>query len=139
MYPALKAAVAGKDKSVAAGMLLNFVQTAFAYRTDDEQFGYERPLFPDETLYYPYSDCEDRAILYTVLVRELLGLDVVLLHYPNHLATAVALGNDVPGDYLTLDGRKYLVCDPTYINAGIGEAMSQYKQTKAEVIRVAGK
>ncbi len=139
MYPALKAAVAGKDKSVAAGMLLNFVQTAFAYRTDDEQFGYERPLFPDETLYYPYSDCEDRAILYTVLVRELLGLDVVLLHYPNHLATAVALGNDVPGDYLTVDGRKYLVCDPTYINAGIGEAMSQYKQTKAEVIRVAGK
>ena len=36
-----------------------------------------------------------------------------------------------------LDGRKYLVCDPTYINAGIGEAMPQYKQIKAEVMRVA--
>lgn len=137
MYPVLQAAVGGKEKRVAAGMLLNFVQTAFEYRTDGEQFGYERPLFPDETLFYPYSDCEDRAILYAVLVRELLGLDVVLLHYPNHLATAVALGDDVPGDYLMLDGRKYLVCDPTYINAGIGEAMPQYKQIKAEVMRVA--
>ncbi|NCE72853.1 hypothetical protein D1136_08020 [Odoribacter sp. Z80] len=66
-----------------------------------------------------------------------MGLDVVLLHYPNHLATAVASGDDVPGDYLMLDGRKYLVCDPTYINAGIGEAMPQYKQIKAEVMRVA--
>lgn len=100
--PVLKAAVGGKAKRVAAGMLLNFVQTAFEYRADGEQFGYERPFFPDETLFYPYSDCEDRAILYAVLVRELLGLDVVLLHYPNHLATAVALGDDVPGDYLTL-------------------------------------
>lgn len=136
LYPVLRRAVAGKEKPTAANILINFVQTAFEYQTDEEQFGMERPLFADETLYYPYSDCEDRAILYAILVRDLLGLDVVLLHYPNHLATAVNFEKEVSGDYLMLDGRKYLVCDPTYIGASIGNAMPQFKQTAAKVVRL---
>ena len=136
LYPVLRRCIAGKSKSEAANMLIDFVQTAFEYKTDEEQFGYERPLFADETLYYPYSDCEDRAILYSILVRDLLGLDVVLLHYPNHLATAVSFGEEIAGDYLMLDDRKYLVCDPTYIGAHIGNAMPQFKQTAAKVIRI---
>ena len=136
LYPVLHRCIAGKSKSEAANMLIDFVQTAFEYKTDEEQFGYERPLFADETLYYPYSDCEDRAIFYSILVRDLLGLDVVLLHYPNHLATAVSFGEEIAGDYLMLDDRKYLVCDPTYIGAHIGNAMPQFKQIAAEVIRI---
>ncbi|MDE7074024.1 MAG: hypothetical protein K2O69_03080, partial [Odoribacter sp.] len=136
LYPALRQAIAGKSKPEAANILINFVQTAFEYQTDQKQFGGERAFFPDETLYYPYSDCEDRAILYAVLVQELLDLEVVLLHYPKHLATAVHFDEEVPGDYFMLDGRKYLVCDPTYINADIGEAMPQYKRTQAQVIRL---
>lgn len=136
LYPVLHRCIAGKSKSEAANMLIDFVQTAFEYKTDEEQFGYERPLFADETLYYPYSDCEDRAIFYSILVRDLLGLDVVLLHYPNHLATAVSFGEEIAGDYLMLDDRKYLVCDPTYIGAPIGNAMPQFKQTAAKVIRI---
>lgn len=135
LYPVLKRSMAGKSATEAANMLLHFVQTAFEYATDDEQFGTERPLFADETLFYPYSDCEDRAILYTVLVRELLGLDVVLLHYPGHLATAVCFDTDVYGDYLTVDGKRYTVCDPTYINADIGQTMPQYKNTAAKVVK----
>lgn len=137
LYPALQRAIEGKNPSAAADMLLNFVQTAFAYKTDDEQFGQERPLFADETLFYPYSDCEDRAILYAVLVHDLLGLDVVLLQYPEHLATAVLFKDEeLSGDCIKLDGRKYLVCDPTYIGASIGTAMPQFKKTVAEVIRI---
>lgn len=136
LYPVLRSFIADKDKPTAANILLHFVQTVFDYATDQEQFGYERPLFADETLYYPYSDCEDRAILYSILVRELLDLDVVLLHYPDHLATAVCFGTEVSGDYLQVDGRRYIVCDPTYINADVGQAMPQYKQTKVEVVPV---
>ncbi|HUN14063.1 hypothetical protein [Alistipes sp.] len=136
LYPILQKAIAGNSKAAAANMLIDWVQTAFDYRTDDEQFGQERPLFADETLYYPYSDCEDRAILYAILIRDLLGLDVVLLHYPEHLATAVCFGDDTPGDHLMIDGRKYIVCDPTYIGATIGETMPQYKQTRASVVRI---
>lgn len=136
LYPVLKSAVKEKSEAEAANMLINFVQTAFEYKTDDEQFGYERSFFPEEVFYYPYSDCEDRAFLYTTLVRDLLHLKVVLLHYPNHLATAVHFDEDVKGDYLILNNEKYLVCDPTYIGALIGDAMPQFKNVTAEIIEL---
>lgn len=136
MYPALRKAIEGKTVPEAANVLLQFVQTAFEYMTDEEQFGYERPLFPDETLYYPYCDCEDRSILYAVLVRDLLGLEIVLLHYPGHLATAVCFDEDVAGDHFMVDGKKYVVCDPTFINARIGKAMKQYKGVQAEIVKI---
>ena len=136
LYPILELYTLEESKAEAANLLLNFVQTAFDYKTDDEQFGYERPLFGEETLYYPYCDCEDRSILYSILVRDLLGLDVVLLHYPGHLATAVKFNEEVYGDCIVLDGEKYVVCDPTYIGANIGEAMPNYKNISATVQRI---
>lgn len=136
ILPVLKQETAGKTDEEAAGIILNFVQTAFKYKTDEEQFGYERPLFVDELFYYNYSDCEDRAILFSYLVRKILKLDVVLLYYPNHLATAVKLPSYNKGDYISLNGQRYTVCDPTYINAGIGNAMPQFKNVKAKVIEL---
>ena len=62
----------------------------------------------------------DLAILFSRLVRDLVGLDVVLLYYPGHLATAVAFNENVTGDYLVYKNRKYIVCDPTFINAPVG-------------------
>lgn len=134
ILPTLRAEIAGKSETEAADMILNFVQTAFEYKTDGEYFGYERSLFVDETFYYPYSDCEDRSILYANLMQNLLGLDVVLLYYPNHLATAVRFNSDYKGDYVMVSNKKYTICDPTYIGANIGNAMPQYKSTPAEVI-----
>ena len=134
LYPALREQIAGKSAPDAANFLINFVQTAFCYQTDQEQFGYERPLFGDETLNYPYSDCEDRAILYSVLVRDLLGLDVLLLCYPEHQATAVCFAEAVDGDYIQFEGRRYIVCDPTYIGADIGRTMPDMDNRKAEII-----
>ena len=136
LYPVLKQAISGKEKAEAANILLRFIQTAFEYQTDEEQFGYERPFFADETLFYPYCDCEDRAILYSILVRELLGLDVVLVYYPGHLASAVCFDSEVRGDYFTINNRRYVVCDPTYINADIGQAMPQFKETNARIVRI---
>lgn len=135
LYPMLKKAMEGKTKTEAANMLLNFVQTGFEYATDQEQFGYERPLFPDESFYYPYCDCEDRSILFSCLVRELLGLDVVLLNFPEHLATAVHFEETVPGDYIDIEGVVYTVCDPTYINANIGRCMPELKSVMPIVQR----
>lgn len=136
LYPVLREQVKGKSQEEAANILINFVQTAFKYQTDGEQFGYERPLFGDELFFYPYSDCEDRSILYSILVREILKLDVVFLHYEGHLATAVKFTEDVKGDYLTFEGDKYLVCDPTYINAHIGLTMPQYVGKPVSIIKI---
>lgn len=136
LYSALRQVIKGKNKVEAVNILLNFMQTAFDYKTDEQQFGKERPLFGDETLYYPFCDCEDRSILFSILVRELLELDVILLNYPEHLATAVRFDNDVQGDYVMLESKRYVVCDPTYIGSHVGEAMPCYKNTKATIIKL---
>ncbi|MDR0833388.1 MAG: hypothetical protein LBN93_04275 [Candidatus Symbiothrix sp.] len=136
LYPALQQQIAGKSERDAANILLQFVQTAFNYQTDEQQFGYERPLFADESFFYPANDCEDRSILFANLVKDLLHLDVVLLHYPGHLATAVHFNETIQGDYLTIKGNKFIVCDPTYTGASIGMAMPQLKTTSAEVVKV---
>ncbi|MCB0279800.1 MAG: hypothetical protein KDD94_09875 [Calditrichaeota bacterium] len=134
MLEQLRPIIQGKTESEAANIIIRFVQTAFAYKTDPEQFNREKFLFPDETVYYPFSDCEDRSILYAYLIRSLLGLKVVALHYPGHIATAVRFNGPVSGDKLTVNGESYLVCDPTYINANIGMTMPQYKTVKPTVI-----
>ena len=127
--------VEGKSEAEAANLLINFVQTGFKYATDQEQFGYEKPFFVEELFYYPYCDCEDRSVLYSYLVRNLLKLDVVLLDYPNHIATAVCFNENVSGDFVTVEGKKYIVCDPTYIGASIGKAMPQFKRVAAKVLK----
>jgi hypothetical protein len=133
LYPVLRKAIEGKDEAAAANILINFVQTGFRYQTDNQQFGYERPLFGDETLFYPYCDCEDRSILYSILVRELLGLEVALVYYPGHLATAVCFKGGPYGDYFNVNGKKYTVCDPTYIGASIGLTMPDMNNKEAEL------
>lgn len=134
LYPMLRQLIAGKGEAQGAGMLLNFVQTAFDYAVDDDVWGRERVFFADETLFYPYCDCEDRAILFSRLVRDLMGLDVALVYYPGHLATAVCFNEKVTGDCYVVDDREYVVCDPTYINAGIGETMPGVDDSGAELI-----
>ena len=100
----------------------------------DKIWGGDRAFFAQETLFYPYCDCEDRAILFSRLVRDLVGLDVVLLYYPGHLATAVAFNEEVNGDWLSFRNRKYIVCDPTYINAGVGRTMPNMNNQQAQII-----
>ena len=64
-----------------------------------------------------------------------MGLLMVLLQYPGHVATAVHFEDEeVPGDYVLVRGKRYTVCDPTYIVAGVGRSMFDSEQTKVEVI-----
>lgn len=135
LYPALRKAIEGKTDLEAANILINFVQTGFQYKTDEEQFGYERPLYPDETFFYPYSDCEDRSILFSCLVRELLGLEVVLLDYPEHIATAICFKQPVEGDYVVVNGKNYIISDPTFVGATIGMCAPRFKTVSPKVIK----
>ncbi len=136
LYPALRSQIEGKSTQKAVFMLLDFVQYAFEYATDEDQFGYERPLFGDESFFYPQNDCEDRAILFSILVRDLVGLDVVLVHWPGHLGAAVAFNEEVEGDYFDVDNRRFTVCDPTYIGAKIGMTMPDLKDVNAKIIKL---
>ena len=128
--------IEGKSGVDAVNYLLDFIYASCEYKTDGEQFGYEKPMFCEETLYYPYSDCEDNSILFSYLVRKLLGFDVVLLDYPGHIATAVKIPGEVNGSYLQLEDGKYIVCDPTYYGASAGMSMPKYQNVKLSVIEL---
>jgi hypothetical protein len=132
----LRSIIEGKSEVEAVNILLRFVQTAFAYKIDDEQFGREKFLFPEESLFYLYSDCEDRSVLFAYLVRNLIGLEVIGLDFPGHVATAVKFNTDVKGDQVMYQNQKYIICDPTYINADVGMCMPQFKNTSLSVISI---
>ena len=131
--------IKGKSQSEALDIILNFVQNAFKYQVDNKQFNREKVMFPSETIFYPYSDCEDRAILFSYIVKILLGMDVVGVKYPNHMATAVKIQEKIKGEYI-LNGKKaYIVADPTYINARIGMSMPKFIGSKSyEIVSTGG-
>lgn len=145
IYPILRGKIANATPESAVNMLLDWIQPpyddkmqttetqiGFPYVYDDIQWGYDRAFFAEETIYYPGSDCEDHAILFSHLVRDLLGLDVVLVYYPGHLATAICFNDTVKGDFLMVNNRKFIVADPTYGGAPVGATMPscQGKETK---------
>ncbi len=128
--------ITDRQEADAANLLLRFTQTAFDYKTDKEQFGYEKFFFAEEVLHYPYSDCEDRSVLFAYLIRELLNLQVVGLEYDDHIATAVGFSRHPGGDYVVYNDEMYTVCDPTYINAPVGLTMPRYAEVEAIVIEL---
>ncbi|MBN2667604.1 MAG: hypothetical protein JXR60_00115 [Bacteroidales bacterium] len=130
----VKKLVEGKSEKLAVDMILQFVQKAFKYKTDQDQFGVEKYFFAEELFHYEFSDCEDRSVLFAYLVRKVLGLKVVGLIYPGHMATAVKFTSNVNGDYITYEGTQYVVCDPTYVGAHIGMAMPEYKKVNATIV-----
>ncbi len=133
-YSGLKASLKGLSQLEAVNRLLNLVQTGFVYEYDDKVWGCDRAFFAEESLYYPYCDCEDRSILFTRLVRDLLGLDCILVYYPGHLASAVCFTEEVKGDYIMLGAKRFVIADPTYIGAPVGATMPDMDNQKAKVI-----
>ncbi len=134
LYPTLRKAIAGLSRADAANKLIDWVQQGLVYEYDDKVWGSDRSFFPDETLYYPYADCEDRAILFSRLVRDLMGISAMLVLYPGHLAAAIEIGENVPGDYIIANGRRFLVCDPTFIGAPVGRTMPGMDNSTAKVV-----
>ncbi len=133
---AFKPILEGKTAIQSANILLSFVQQAFEYKTDQQSQGHERYFFAEELFYYPFSDCEDRSILFSSLVKTLLKIDVIGLGFPGHMATAIHFDRKQEGDFLSLNGKEYVVADPTYEGAPIGILMNQVKGERAEIILV---
>lgn len=134
LYPKLRQYISGLSEKEAVERILNWVQTAFVYEYDDKVWGQDRAFFAEESLYYPFCDCEDRSILFTRIVRDLLNLDCILIYYPGHLASAVSFSDKVDGDYIMLDNKRFIVCDATYIGAPVGMTMPGMDNKKANVI-----
>lgn len=120
----------GKKASYGINFLLHFVQKGLTYQRDRDQFGKEKVMFAEEALYYDKSDCEDRAILFAQLVSKVLGYKVIGVKYADHMATALYV--PMHGDTVSIAGRRYVIADPTYVNANVGKSMPKYKNIQPE-------
>jgi hypothetical protein len=107
--------------------LLRFVQTAFEYKKDEQVYGEEKFSFPEETLMNPYSDCEDKAMLYALLVNKVLGLKTVALYYKNaeHINIAIESWNEKIKGNFSFKNQDYIVCEPSGKGFNIGESATE--------------
>lgn len=137
----LRRKTTGMDELRTVGYLLDLVQNGFEYMTDQEAFGRQKQLFVEESFFYGRNNCKDRVGVFSWLVRELTGLDVIFIRYEgtaasdgvSHITCAVGFRGAVEGDAVEYEGRRYVMCDPTYINAGVGRTMPCYVSSKGEI------
>ena len=142
LYPQLRKMIQNFNQRVAVNLLLGWVQYGLKYADDEKIWGRDRVFFADETLFYPYSDSEDYVILFSRLVRDMMGLDVALVYYTylqndqpvTHLATAIAFTEEVKGDAIIVDDHRYVIADPTYQGAPVGHTYPHCDNSKAEII-----
>ena len=127
IYPHLRKELEGLSQRDAVQRLHTFAQTAIEWGWDEDIWGHDRAFFAEETLFYPYGDSEDRVILLSRLIRDLVGLEVVILYYPGHLSMAVRFDEDVKGATVIYNGDRFIICDPTYIGSWVGQVIPTFK------------
>lgn len=126
VYPALQSAIDGLGEVDATRVILRFVQKLMEHRSDDERWGFEKWNFPEESLFYRCGDCDDHTILFARLVRDLLGLDVLLVscevNGSPHATTAVRFSEPLEGgDWIQYGGERYYCCEPSSTSADVGD------------------
>lgn len=112
LIPLLKKNISGMSQKNGIDYLMRFTRNAFLYESDQENFGKEKRLSPEQTLMYEYSDCDDRSALFFYLVKEIYNLPMIAIMYPTHITMAVQLNKPV-GKPIVYNNKKYSVCEPT--------------------------
>lgn len=126
------------SKSGFAGELLFWLYHALDYKLDEEEIA----LFSEQTLKSRYNDCEDRAILFARIMKEIVGLDVVLIVFEggkgkiSHVATGVNFREETEGISIIHNGKQYTICDPSDKRCIIGSTLDEYRNSEHKIIEL---
>lgn len=135
LVPLLRDAVRNMNQQQGVDYLMQFTRSAFLFETDTKAYGKEKRLSVEQTLFYDYSDCEDRSAFFFFLVKEIYQLPMIVLSYPTHITIAVQFDKPV-GTSIVYNGESYSVCEPTpqKKNLRIGELLPSLKKQAYEVV-----
>ncbi len=138
LLPKLKNDLKGKTTDEGLEFLLSFVRMSFDYKHDLSSFGVEKPMTPEETLFYKSSDCEDRSALFYYLVKEIYGLDMIVLNYyrNNHISVAVKIDGYKSKKILKYKNKNYFICEPTNIDDNMKIGESNLFKKKYKVVEI---
>lgn len=136
LIPLLQQNMKGMNQKKGVDYLMHFTRYAFLYEDDEENYGKEKRLSPEETLFAKYSDCDDRAALFFYLVKEIYNLPMIALLYPTHITMAVQFSKPAGGKPIIYKGQTYSVCEPTpqREDLRIGEVSAKLKNVPYEVV-----
>ncbi|PXV58816.1 hypothetical protein CLV62_14428 [Dysgonomonas alginatilytica] len=130
LYATLKDLLNDKNKKKATQEILKWFFYSFPYKSDEV----ERTFFAEQTVLYDYSDCEDRAILFARIIKELLQLNVALFVFDGHVATGVCFETEVSGFSKSFNVLKYTICDPSSKVSTVGYIMDEYSNNKVTIV-----
>lgn len=135
LIPVLKKKLRGMKQAKGIDYLMNFTRHAFMYESDQENFGVEKRLSPEQTIMNDFSDCDDRVALFYYLVKEIYDLPMIVLVYPSHITLAIELHKPI-GIPVVYNGRKFSLCEPTpqRLELPIGKLMPELKDEAFEVV-----
>lgn len=128
----------------AAQFLLGLIQRGFDFTSDSDLFGRHKQMTIEESLYYGRNNCKDRTLIYSWLIDNLLSLPTILIEYQidpaiepvGHIACGVAFSAPVKGTNILHRGRRFTLCDPSYVDASVGQAMPHYAQFPMIVVDI---
>ncbi|MES2559757.1 MAG: hypothetical protein V4590_08460 [Bacteroidota bacterium] len=120
----MRQATSSMSTTEGVNFILRFVQATFDYKKDELVYGEEKFSFPEETLTNTYSDCEDKAMLFAVLINKIYRLKTVALYYKgaDHINVAVQSWKQNIGGNFVFNDQNYIVCEPTRNGYNIGES-----------------
>lgn len=135
LIPLLKKNVNGMEEKKGVDYLMNFTRYAFLYEDDERNFGKEKRMSPEETLFSQHSDCDDRAALFFYLVKEIYNLPMIALLYPTHINIAVQFSKPI-GTPIVYKGKIYSECEPTPQgeNLAIGQVSAKLKNVPYQIV-----
>jgi len=135
LIPVLKKITSKMSEKKGVDYLMRFTRYAFLYENDQDNFGKEKRMSPEQTLFSAYSDCDDRAALFFYLVKEVYHLPMIALLYPTHITMAVQFTKPV-GDPIWYKGKIYSVCEPTpeKEDLPIGKLASNLRHVPYEIV-----
>lgn len=135
LIPLLRKNVSRMNQRKGVDYLMRFTRYAFLYEDDDENFGREKRLSPEQTLLSAYSDCDDRAALFFYLVREIYDLPMIALMYPTHISMAVQFDKPT-GQSIVYNGARYSVCEatPQKEDLKVGQIASDFKNVAYDIV-----
>jgi hypothetical protein len=135
LIPGLKEKLKDMKQEKGVDYLMNFTRHAFMFQTDQENFGTEKRLSPEQTLMNTKSDCDDRAALFYFLVKEIYNIPMIVLVYPSHVTIALELNQPI-GTPVVYNGRKFSVCEPTpqRLELPVGQLMPELKSVAYQVV-----
>ena len=129
----LKSQLAGMSDREKVNSLMSLCHKGFNYSTDQDFHGFEKPYFLEENFIYDKNDCEDRAIFFSYLLWNALGLPCQLVQYPGHESATVAVNEDISGYFYDTEGTRYYSADPTYIGSTVGMVMKAFRTASPTV------